>query len=74
MKYEVYVTLRNGILDKAGNAVTKVLNDRYGGVESVRIGKIIHIECNEKDIDKIAKEVTNEVMEDYEIKTCSSIG
>ena len=47
MKYEVYVTLRNGILDKAGNAVTKVLNDRYGGVESVRIGKIIHIECNE---------------------------
>tara|TARA_Y100000389_G_scaffold18053_1_gene15734 strand:- start:6430 stop:6654 length:225 start_codon:yes stop_codon:yes gene_type:complete len=74
MKYEVYVTLRNGILDKAGNAVTKVLNDRYGGVESVRIGKIIHIECNEKDIDKIVKEVTNEVMEDYEIKTCSSTG
>jgi len=74
MKYEVYVTLRNGILDKAGNAVTKVLNDRYGGVESVRIGKIIHIECKEEDIEKIAKEVTNEVMEDYEIKTCSSIG
>jgi phosphoribosylformylglycinamidine synthase PurS subunit len=74
MKYEVYVTLRNGILDKAGNAVTKVLNDRYSGVESVRIGKIIHIECREEDIEKIAKEVTNEVMEDYEIKTCSSIG
>lgn len=74
MKYEIYVTLRNGVLDKAGNAIAKVLDDRYGGVKSVRIGKTIYLECNEKDIEDIAKEVTNEVMEDYEIKTCSSIG
>ena len=74
MKYEIYVTLRNGILDKAGNAIAKVLDDRYGGVKSVRIGKTIYLECNEKDIENIAKEVTNEVMEDYEIKTCSSTG
>ena len=74
MKYEIYVTLRNGVLDKAGNAIAKVLDDRYGGVKSVRIGKTIYLECNEKDIENIAKEVTNEVMEDYEIKTCSSIG
>jgi len=74
MKYEIYVTLRNGILDKAGNAIAKVLDDRYGGVKSVRIGKTIYLECNEKDIENIAKEITNEVMEDYEIKTCSSIG
>jgi phosphoribosylformylglycinamidine synthase PurS subunit len=74
MKYEIYVTLRNGILDKAGNAIAKVLDDRYGGVKSVRIGKTIYLECNEKDIENIAKEVTNEVMEDYEIQTCSSIG
>lgn len=74
MKYEIYVTLRNGILDKAGNAIAKVLDDRYGGVKSVRIGKTIYLECNEKDIEDIAKEVTNEVMEDYEIKTCSSTG
>ncbi len=74
MKYEIYVTLRNGILDKAGNAIAKVLDDRYGGVKSVRIGKTIYLECNEKDIEDIAKEITNEVMEDYEIKTCSSIG
>jgi len=74
MKYEIYVTLRNGILDKVGNAITKVLDDRYGGVKSVRIGKTIYLECNEKDIEDIAKEVTNEVMENYEIKTCSSIG
>ena len=74
MKYEIYVTLRNGILDKAGNAIAKVLDDRYGGVKSVRIGKTIYLECNEKDIEDIAKEVTNEVMENYEIKTCSSIG
>ena len=71
MKYEIYVTLRNDILD---NAIAKVLDDRYGGVKSVRIGKTIYLECNEKDIDNIAKEVTNEVMEDYEIKTCSSTG
>jgi len=74
MKYEIYVTLRNGVLDKAGNAIAKVLDDRYGGVKSVRIGKTIYLECNEKDIENIAKEITNEVMEDYEIKTCSSIG
>ena len=74
MKYEIYVTLRNGVLDKAGNAIAKVLDDRYGGVKSVRIGKTIYLECNEKDIENIAKEVTNEVMEDYEIKTCSSTG
>ena len=74
MKYEIYVTLRNGVLDKAGNAIAKVLDDRYGGVKSVRIGKTIYLECNEKDIEDIAKEITNEVMEDYEIKTCSSIG
>ena len=74
MKYEIYVTLRNGILDKAGNAIAKDLDDRYGGVKSVRIGKTIYLECNEKDIENIAKEITNEVMEDYEIKTCSSIG
>jgi phosphoribosylformylglycinamidine synthase PurS subunit len=74
MKYEIYVTLRNGILDKAGNAIAKVLDDRYGGVKSVRIGKTIYLECNEKDIENIAKEVTNEVMEDYEIQTCISIG
>ena len=74
MKYEIYVTLSNGILDKAGNAIAKVLDDRYGGVKSVRIGKTIYLECNEKDIENIAKEITNEVMEDYEIKTCSSIG
>ena len=71
MKYEIYVTLRNGILD---NAIAKVLDDRYGGVKSVRIGKTIYLECNEKDIENIAKEVTNEVMEDYEIKKCSSTG
>ena len=74
MKYEIYVTLRNGVLDKAGNAIAKVLDDRYGGVKSVRIGKTIYLECNEKDIENIAKEITNEVMEDYEIKTCSSTG
>ena len=74
MKYEIYVTLRNGMLDKAGNAIAKVLDDKYGGVKSVRIGKTIYLECNEKDIENIAKEVTNEVMEDYEIQTCISIG
>ena len=74
MKYEIYVTLRNDVLDKVGNAIAKVLDDRYGGVKSVRIGKTIYLECNEKDIEDIAKEVTNEVMEDYEIQTCISIG
>jgi len=72
MKYEIYVTLKDGILDKAGNAVARVLNDAYGGVESVRIGKLITLHCNEEDVKNIAKEITNEVMENYVIEEIRS--
>lgn len=67
-KYLIIITLKKGILDNAGKAVTKALASLgFKGVDSVRIGKTIHIETDQ-DIEKIAKTLTNEVMEDYTIE------
>ena len=67
-KYLIIITLKKGILDNAGKAVTKALASLgFNGVDSVRIGKTIHIETDQ-DIEKIAKTLTNEVMEDYTIE------
>ena len=71
MKYEIRTFLRPGILDQQGQAVAKALNELgWPEVLNCRIGKVYEIEYNgEKpiDIDSIAKEIYNEVMEDYEI-------
>jgi len=67
--YKAIITLKLGILDNAGNAVTHAL--KYLGfpeVNSVRIGKIL--EYNADSLEQacaIAESQTNEVMEDYEV-------
>mgnify|MGYP001567399987 FL=1 len=67
--YKAVITLKPGILDNAGNAVTHAL--KYLGfseVNSVRIGKIL--EYNADSLEQacaIAESQTNEVMEDYEV-------
>jgi len=40
----------------------------YDEVNDVRIGKEYYLTCKKKDIAKIAKSVTNEVMENYIIE------
>ena len=65
--YLVKITLRKNILDKAGTAVTKVLINMGYKVKNVRIGRTICITTDE-DIELIAKSITNEVMEDFEIE------
>ena len=65
--YLIKITLRKNILDKAGTAVSKVLIRMGYKVKNLRIGKTIYITTDE-DIELIAKSITNEVMEDFEIE------
>lgn len=68
-KYRITTTLRSGIKDMQGDAVANALRSMgYDIVENVRIGKTIHIECDEKLVDDIAKSLYNEVMENYVIE------
>ena len=71
--YSIQVTLKKGILDNAGNAVTHALSSiGFDTVKDVRIGKILFVELDHADEDlihRIAKSQTNEVMEDYRIQT-----
>jgi len=60
--------LKPGILDNAGKAVTQALNRLgFDEVSNVRIGKTFYVEY-EGDTKEIAKSLTNEVMETYEIE------
>ena len=50
MKYRARITIKNGILDNAGNAVTHALNIlNFGDVSNVRIGKLLEIELDVDD-------------------------
>jgi phosphoribosylformylglycinamidine synthase PurS subunit len=72
-KVNVYVTLRESVVDPQGIATTDALkNMDFAEVESVRIGKLIELELDEKttDIDARVKEMCdklliNKVIEDY---------
>ena len=68
--YKAQITLKKGILDNAGNAVTQAL--KYLGfpeVNSVRIGKILEYNANSlEEARAIAESQTNEVMEDFYVE------
>ena len=69
VKYTITTTLRSGILDNAGKATTQALHNLgFSDVNNVRIGKTYELKCDEKNIERIAKSLTNEVMEDYRIE------
>jgi phosphoribosylformylglycinamidine synthase len=64
-RYEIQIMLKRGILDNAGKATTRALqNLGFTSVEDVRIGRSIYI-TTEQDPELIAKSLVNEVMEDY---------
>jgi phosphoribosylformylglycinamidine synthase subunit PurS len=72
-KVNVYVTLRESVVDPKGIATTDALkNMGFAEVESVRIGKLIELKIDETttDIDARVKEMCdklliNKVIEDY---------
>ena len=68
MKYTITIRYKSCILDNAGRATAHALNSiGFKGVTSVRIGKIITLDCEPNQIELIAKQITNSVMEDYKI-------
>ncbi|MBU9710698.1 phosphoribosylformylglycinamidine synthase subunit PurS [Evansella tamaricis] len=72
-KVKVYTTLKAGVLDPQGSAVTNSLHHLgYEGVEDVRIGKVMTLTINstEDKIEELVKEMcekllANPVIEDY---------
>lgn len=72
-KVNVYVTLRESIVDPQGTATKEALqNMGYSEVENVRVGKVIELELagTVADIDTRIKEMCdnlliNKVIEDY---------
>jgi phosphoribosylformylglycinamidine synthase PurS subunit len=77
MRAIVYVTLKPGVLDPQGQTVQKTLG-RLGfpEVESVRVGKYIEIELDERDparararVEAMCRElVANPVIEDFRVE------
>ena len=77
MQVEVFVGLKNGVLDPQGAAVQHALNARgFSDVSAVRIGKWITLEIDAATADVAkarAKEIcdallVNQVIETYQLK------
>ncbi|MCH2038773.1 MAG: phosphoribosylformylglycinamidine synthase subunit PurS [Rickettsiales bacterium] len=77
MKAEVYITLKNGVLDPQGKATQNSLEHLgFGNVQSVRQGKFIEVEIDAADVpsaetqlkDMCEKLLANTVIENYSFK------
>ena len=77
MRARMFVTLRRGVLDPAGEAVKSSLNQLgFEAVQGVRLGKVIDIELDDMPEDKARKQLTamgkkllaNTVIEDFTIE------
>ena len=76
MKIRVHVTLKNGVLDPQGKAISNALGTLgFAGINNVRQGKFIEIDVAENNPDKAReaaeamcrKLLANTVIEDYQI-------
>ena len=74
MKAQVYITLKNGVLDPQGKAIQGTLGHLgFDGVKEVRQGKFIEVEIKETDKEKAENAVkqmcekllANTVIENY---------
>lgn len=70
----VFITLKKSIADPQGNAIKEaLLSMRYGGVEDVRMGKLIELKLEsptrekaEEDLKEMCEKLlANTVIEDY---------
>ncbi len=77
MRVNIYVTLKNGVLDPQGKASEVALESLgFSGVNGVRIGKFIELDIEAKDKAEAEKKATemcdkllaNVVMENFEIE------
>lgn len=76
MKISVHITLKNGVLDPQGKAISNALGSLgFSGVNKVRQGKFIELDITENDPEKAKslaedmcrKLLANTVIEDYRI-------
>ena len=76
MKVKVHVTLKNGVLDPQGKAVSNALGGLgFSGVEDVRIGRYIELELDACDPEEARQQgdemcrklLANTVIENYRI-------
>lgn len=71
MKVNVFVTLKNGVLDPQGRAIHHALEGLgFKGVEDVRAGRVIALDVadsvSDDDIDAMCKKLlANTVIENY---------
>lgn len=76
MKIRVHITLKNGVLDPQGKAISNALGALgFDGVNAVRQGKFIELDITETDearardsVDSMCRKLlANTVIEDYRI-------
>ena len=76
MKVRVHITLKNGVLDTQGKAISNALGSMgFFGINEVRQGKYIELDIAEDDPTKAQSSVeemcrkllANTVIEDYQI-------
>ena len=70
MKANIYVTLKQEVLDPQGEAIRRALGTlRFDEIKTVRVGKLIEIEgehLEKETIDAMCKKLlSNHVIEDY---------
>ena len=76
MKIRVHITLKNGVLDPQGKAISNALGSLgFDGINNVRQGKFIELDIAETDearardtVDSMCRKLlANTVIEDYRI-------
>ena len=76
MKIRVHITLKNGVLDPQGKAISNALDSLgFDGINDVRQGKFIELDIDETDearardsVDSMCRKLlANTVIEDYRI-------
>jgi len=77
IKANIYVTLKDGVLDPQGEAVRKSLQVLdYNNVDDVRIGKFIQVRLESEDREEACRELeeisdkllANPVIENYRVE------
>jgi phosphoribosylformylglycinamidine synthase len=73
-KYRIYVTGKQGIFDPAGKTAQNALDNLgYTGVENLKIGKYIQLDCDdsvalETVTEMCEKLLANPIIEDFRIE------
>ena len=81
MKAKVYITLKNGVHDPQGEAVSGTLKHLgFGDVEGARVGKYIELNLNKvskekakEQVDQMCKKLlANPIIESYTFEICDA--